>query len=106
MQIKSELYIYETMLLLEGINLKAQNLYHLLCAEKRKAHIASFFAPWAAGSIWTALLVKSEVIMQQMNALSELREKIMQSEGRDDDMQPITLQQMIERYDKTTGQTQ
>jgi len=98
MKIKSELYLYETMFMLEGINLKAEQLFKLLRSEKQKAHLACFFAPWAARSIWATMLIKSDIILQQMNMLSELRDKIMQSEGQDDDMQPITLQEIIENY--------
>jgi hypothetical protein len=106
MKLKSELYLYETMFMLEGLNLKAEQLCSLLRFEKRKAHIASFFAPWASSSIWTALSIKADIIMQQMNMLSELREKIMLSEGQDDDMQPITLQEIIDNYQDSIHSTQ
>lgn len=101
MKIRSELYLYETMFLLEGLNLKAEQLFNTLKHERQKAQIAAFFAPWASGSIWATVLVKCDIIMQQMNMLSELREKIMLAEGQDDDMQPITLSQIIENYHKT-----
>ena len=98
MKLKSELYIYETMMLLEGINLKAEYLYKLLMSEKRKAQLACFFAPWTAKYVWSAMSIKCDVIMQQMNMLSELRQKIMECEGVDDDMRSITLEQMIEKH--------
>ena len=98
MKIRSELYLYETMFLLEGLTLKVEQLYKLLKSERQKAELAAFFAPWAAKSIWTTLAIKCEIIMQQMNMLSELREKIMLAEGQDDDMRPITLSQIIENY--------
>jgi len=101
MKIKSELYLYETMFILEGINLKAEQLFKLLKVERRKAQMAAFFAPWAAGAIWSTLSIKCDIIMQQMNMLGELREKIMLAEGQDDDMQPITLSQIIDNYQKT-----
>lgn len=101
MKIKSELYLYETMFILEGINLKCEQLFNSLKDERRKAQIASFFAPWASNAIWSTLAIKCDIIIQQMNMLSELREKIMLAEGQDDDMQPITLEQIINNYQKT-----
>jgi len=98
MRIKSELYLYETMFILEGINLKAEQLFKLLKSEKQKAQLACIFAPWTSRSVWAAMVIKSDVILQQMNMLSELRDKIMQSEGKDDRMQPITLEQIIEDH--------
>ena len=101
MKLRSELYLYETMLMLDGINLKAEQLCNTLRFERKKAFLASIFAPWTARSVWMSLVVKCDIIMQQMNMLSELREKIMLAEGQDDDMQPITLSQIIENYHQT-----
>jgi hypothetical protein len=101
MKLKSELYIQEAMFLLEGIELKAKQLVSTLKTEKTKAQWACFFAPWIAGSIWSMLAIKSEIILQQMKSLSELHEKILLAEGQDDDMQVITLSQIIENYRQT-----
>lgn len=65
--------------------------------EKRKAQIASFLTPWLSREIWTTLGMKSEIIMKHVNALSELKEKIMLAEGFDDDMRPITFEQICEK---------
>ena len=70
MKLKSELYIQETMFLLEGIELKAKQLVNTLKTEKTKAQWACFFAPWIAGSVWSMLAIKSEIILQQIDRKS------------------------------------
>ena len=95
MKIKSELYLHEIFSMLDGINLKAEKLFNLLKAEKRKAQFACFFAPWTSSVVSEALMIKVDAILKEMNLLSDLREKIMQSEGLDDDMNPVTLEEML-----------
>ena len=97
MKIKSELYIQELGAILHGLNLQAEDCLKTLKRERRKAQIAVFLTPWLSREIWTALAVNADILTKRMNTLSELREKIMQAEGVDDDMKCITFQQMCEK---------
>jgi hypothetical protein len=96
MKLKSELYVYELNAILFGLHLQLEESVKALKREKRKAHVAAFLTPWLSREVWTALSVKAEVIMRHVNQLSELREKIMQAEGMDDNLGCITFQQMCE----------
>ena len=97
MKIKSELYIQELNAILHGLNLQVEDCIKTLKREKTKAQIAAFLTPWLSREIWTTLAVKGDILMKYVNTLSELREKIMQAEGIDDDMKCITFQQMCEK---------
>ena len=97
MKIKSELYIQELNAILHGLNLQAEDCLKTLKREKRKAQIAVFLTPWLSCEIWTTLAVKADIVIKYVDALSELREKIMQAEGVDDDMKCIAFQQMCEK---------
>ena len=100
MKIKSELYLQELALLLHGLDLHLRECEKTMRNEKRRAQIASFLAPWEKSRIWGTLALKSGIILRHVQSVSELREKIMSSEGVDDDMRPITLQQIFEKQAK------
>lgn len=97
MKIKSEFYVQELGVLLHGLDLHMREIEKTLRNEKRRAEIASFLIPWEKARIWSTLALKSQVIMQHVQSMSELREKIMLAEGVDEDMRPMTLQQMFEK---------
>jgi len=97
MKLKSELYTYELNALLLGLHLQLEDCVKTLKREKTKAQIAAFLTPWLSREIYTTLAVKADVIIRHVSQMSELREKIMQAEGMDDDLGFITFQQMCER---------
>ncbi len=99
MKVKSEFYIQELVLLLHGINLQVVECTEILKREKFKARTASLLMPWQSQSIWMALAVKADVLMQHVSAMQELREKIMLAEGMDDDMKPVTLEEIFQNQD-------
>lgn len=96
MKVKSEMYIQELVLLLHGLNLQVADCTKILKRERLKAQIASFLMPWQANLIWMTLAVKADTLMQHVSAMQELREKIMLAEGVNDDMQPVTLEQIFQ----------
>jgi hypothetical protein len=96
MKLKSELYIQELVLLLHGLNLQVTDCTKLLKRERFKAQIASLLMPWQSDAIWMALAVKADILIQHVSAMQELREKIMLSEGMNDDMQPVTLEEIFQ----------
>jgi hypothetical protein len=100
MKLKSELYIYELNAILFGLHLQLQDCIKTLKREKTKAQIAAFLTPWLSREIYTTLAVKADVMIRHVSQLSELRNKIMQAEGLDDDLGFITFQQMCEKNDQ------
>jgi len=96
MRMRSEFYIQELVLLLHGLNLQVGDCTKVLKRERLKAQIASLLMPWQSDAIWMALAVKADILMQHVSAMQELREKIMLSEGINDDMQPVTLEEIFQ----------
>ncbi len=41
------------------------------------------------------MLIESQAILRVMNEMSELKEKLLESTGVDDDMQPVTLRDLL-----------
>lgn len=96
MKLKSELYIQELLALLHGLNLQVTDCAKILKRERIKAQLVSFFMPWRANLAWGALAINAEVLTKHVQMISELREKILLSEGVDDDMQPVTLEDIFQ----------
>lgn len=96
MKLKSELYIQELLALLQGLNLQVEDCARILKRERINAQIASFFMPWRANAIWSALAVNAQILTAHVQMVSELRQKILLSEGVDDDMLPITLEEIFQ----------
>jgi hypothetical protein len=100
MKIKSELYMQELNLILFGLHLQLEDCIKILKREKRKAQLATFLSPWLAREIWTTLAIKGDALMKHVNSISELREKIMQAEGIDENMQSITFQEICKKNEQ------
>lgn len=83
-------------MLLHGLNLHVLECSKILKQERLKAQVASVLMPWESDKIWMALAVKADILMQHMTMLQEVREKIMLSEGVNDDMQPVTLEEIFQ----------
>lgn len=96
MKLKSELYIQELLALLHGLNLQVDDCAKILKRERINAQIISFFMPWRANATWSALAVNAQVLTAHVQMIGELREKILLSEGVDDDMLPVTLQEIFQ----------
>lgn len=97
MKLKSELYVQELMIMLAGINLQVKECSNVLKRERIKAHVASVLMPWQSKQIWMTLAIKADILMQYCSAMSDLKDKIMQSEGATLDMKPITLEEILQQ---------
>ena len=97
MKIKSELYTYEIALLYRGIQLQLNEYEKELAEIRRKARINSILMFWRRGFIYFEAAMKGHMILQSATQLAEIRDKLMQSEGIDEDMQPITFEKMLEK---------
>lgn len=95
MKVKSEFYIAELISILHGINLQVSECNKILKKESFNARMISLFMPWKSRSTWSALAVNAQIITNHVKMLSELREKILLSEGVDEDMKSITLNQLF-----------
>lgn len=83
-------------MLLHGLNLHVLECSKILKQERLKAQVASVLMPWESNKIWMALAVKADILMRHMTMLQEVREKILLSEGVNDDMQPVTLEEIFQ----------
>lgn len=97
MKIKSELYTHEIALLYRGIQLQLDQCTKEVSQVRRKARISSILMFWRAGSIYFEAGMKGQIILNLAVQLREIRDKLMESEGVDEDMQPITFEKMLER---------
>jgi hypothetical protein len=100
MKLQSELYLHELNALMQGLFMQMEHCVETLKKEKRRAQVAAFFAPWVSREIYSALAFKADVIMKHVELLSELREKILEAEGFDDDMRAITYKQICEKAEQ------
>ena len=96
MKVKSEFYISELISILHGINLQVKECSKILKKESFKTRMISLFMPWKSRSAWCALAINAEIVTNHVKMLSELREKILLSEGVDENMKSITLNQLFE----------
>lgn len=97
MKLKSELYVQELNLLMYGLTLQMEKCHEVILEQKRRTQISAFFAPWAKKQIWMSFSVNSNMILEYVESLSQLRDKILEAEGVDDDMQAVTYAQIIEK---------
>lgn len=95
MKLKDELYVNELLALLHGLNLQVAVCAKILRRERINAQIISFFMPWRANAVWSALAVNAQMLTEHVKMVGELRQKILMSEGVNDDMLPITLEEIF-----------
>lgn len=97
MKIKSELYTYEIAFLYRGIQLQLNECEKEIAKIRKKAQIDSALMFWRRNFIYFEASIKGHMILKSATKLAEIRDKLMQSEGIDEDMQPITFEKMLER---------
>jgi hypothetical protein len=97
MKIKSELYTHEIALLYRGIQLQLNECEKEVFQIRKKARISSILMFWRAGFIYFEAAMKGQAILKLAIQLKEIRDKLMESEGVDEDMQPITFEKMLEK---------
>jgi len=92
-----ELYVNEVVILIEALDRKADAICDSIKKRRRTVDIQMFLFPWAMRSIATAFIVESKVALEVLNVMQELRNKLMESTGVDEDMQKVTLSQILEK---------
>lgn len=97
MKLQSEFYVLELAQLLYGINLQMLEISKQLNRIRLHSQVASRLMPWRSRVIWMTAATNVDILMQSVQGLSELHEKIMQAQGFDDDMFPVTLEQLFQK---------
>jgi hypothetical protein len=97
MKLQSEFYICELNAVMQGLFMQMEHCVETLKKEKRRAQVAAFFAPWVSREIYSALAFKADVIMKHVQLLSEIRDKILEAQGFDDDMRAITYKEICDK---------
>ncbi len=95
MKINSEFYVGELRALILCIDGTLVDGIKRMKQLKRIAEVCAFLMPWAKEAIWRKTAEEVQTISMGFNLLIEMREKILDSEGCDEDMQPATLRQML-----------
>jgi hypothetical protein len=100
MKLKSELYIYELNLLIHGLAIQMRAIAETLRHKSKIFVIRSIFMPWTIASRSQSILAEAEQALELAKLLSELKDKIMEAEGIDDDMKPVTFREIIEKQEE------
>lgn len=103
MKLKSEFYLHELNAIMQGLLMQMNHCVETLKKEKRRAQVAAFFAPWVSREIYSVLALKADVIIKHVELLSELRNKILEAEGFDDDMRVITYKEICDKAQETNA---
>lgn len=96
MKLKSELYVYELNLIMIGLTIQMRHMLLMLESEKKWIAFRSIFAPWTLNNAKARSLERVEAILEHAKMLGELRDKVIEAEGMDENMKPITFKEMIE----------
>lgn len=96
MRIPSEFYLEELFHLMRGINLQIDQGRKEMQEAGRRHSLLTFFMPWRAKELNESLLEKAQETLRLTGVLTDISRKIMDAEGRDEDGQMISLQEMIE----------
>jgi hypothetical protein len=95
-----ELYVYELQLLLYSLQLDSSIIEQKTLKDLRRSERWALLCFWRRRSIVMAAAIRAEAAMQSLKAIAELRDKLLESTGVDEDMRPITFKQMLKFNDK------
>lgn len=90
-----ELYIGEIMLLIAALDLQQAHVTKTYFRRMKWYRVRYFFFFWKREELANEMLVESNSVLQMLNGAKELRDKLLDSQGVDDDMQPISLKDLI-----------
>lgn len=90
-----ELYIKELVLLNQCIKTASDVIGSGFERDKKRTEREMFFRPWAKNSIAMAFAIRGQMALEILRDLREIQEKLLNSTGVDDDMQPVTLKKLL-----------
>lgn len=92
-----ELYVGDILVAVEAIDFAAHCLTKSFLAKSKALKRRSFFMPWKKNALSNELLASGNFAIARLGHLQSIREKLMQSTGVDEDMRPITLEEILKR---------
>lgn len=90
-----ELYIHEVAMLVTGIEMQIKGTAAVYEKRMNAQRGRMLFKPWKKDQIIQEMLAESKAVLEMLNAAQELRDKLLDSQGFDDDMQPATFKEII-----------
>lgn len=91
-----ELYIHEVAMLVTGIEMQIKGTAAVYQRRMNAQRGRMLFKPWKRNEITQEMLAESKAVLEYMNNMTALRDKLYESTGVDDDMQPITFKEILE----------
>jgi hypothetical protein len=92
-----ELYVGDILVALEAIDFAAHSLTQGYLAKSKAIKRKSFFRPWNKLALSRELLADASFALGRLGHLQSIREKLLQSTGLDEDMRPITLEEILKK---------
>jgi hypothetical protein len=92
-----ELYVGDVLVAIEAIDFAANSLTQSYLAKSKALQRRALFMPWKKDSFYGELLASANFAIARLGHLQSIREKLMQSTGVDEDMRPITLEEILKK---------
>lgn len=92
-----ELYIGDILVVLEAIDFAAYSITEGYLKKAKTYKRKSFFMPWAKQELAKDILSSAEFALGRISHLKSIREKLLQSTGTDEDMRPVTLEELLKK---------
>lgn len=92
-----ELYVGDILVVIEAIDFAAHSLTQSFLVKSKALKRRSFFMPWKKDALSGELLASGNFALAKLAHLRSIREKLMQSTGLDEDMRPITLEEILKK---------
>lgn len=92
-----ELYITDILILIDALNTKGDSVAKLVEQRAKECRREMFWMPWRKKYAAPAFLTYADSATSFIKQLEEITAKLMESTGVDEDMRPVTLDEMIKR---------
>jgi hypothetical protein len=95
-----ELYVADILVVIEAIDFAADSLTRSYLAKSkayRRKCFFNFFRPSRRNALARELLSDANFALGRLGHLRSVREKLLQSTGVDEDMRPITLEEILKK---------
>lgn len=95
-----ELYVHELVWALAGMDIQMRQIQKTYERRMRFFRFKVFLysiAPGLRGRLIQEMLAESKTVLAIMNQMAQFKEKLLSSTGFDDDMRPVTLDEMLKK---------
>lgn len=100
MKIQSEFYLEELLCIMRGINLQIEENGRSIVRANRMHTILSFLTPWNKRKLDENLFSLAMESIRLTGVLSNTQAKIMESQGRDEDGNFVSLDEMMSEQEE------